>query len=43
VRPSAANRAHGSTPVLFVTALKDFDARAKWLASGGSDLMGKPF
>src|SRR5579871_838067 len=32
-----------STPVLFVTGLKDFDTRAKSLNKVGSDLMGKPF
>jgi DNA-binding response OmpR family regulator len=32
-----------STPVLFVTALKDFSARTRSLATGGNDLMGKPF
>ena len=32
-----------TTPVVFVTGLSDFDARAKSTLSGGSDLMGKPF
>ncbi len=40
IRETAPN---GSTPVLFVTALKDFDTRAKSLTTGGDDLLGKPF
>ncbi|HXP63237.1 MAG TPA: response regulator [Dongiaceae bacterium] len=40
IRETAPN---GSTPVLFVTALRDFDTRVKSLATGGNDLMGKPF
>ena len=32
-----------TTPVVFVTCQSDFDARAKSILSGGSDLMGKPF
>lgn len=31
------------TPVLFVTSLRDFDSRSKSLASGGRDLISKPF
>ncbi|MDB6108442.1 MAG: diguanylate phosphodiesterase [Pedosphaera sp.] len=31
------------TPVVFVTSLSDFDARAKSTLSGGHDLIGKPF
>ncbi|MDB6111976.1 MAG: signaling protein [Pedosphaera sp.] len=30
-------------PVVFITSRKDFDARAKSIVSGGSDLIGKPF
>jgi DNA-binding response OmpR family regulator len=40
IREIAPNR---STPVLFVTTLKDFDARTKSLAAGGNEIMGKPF
>ncbi|MGA2656253.1 MAG: response regulator [Verrucomicrobiota bacterium] len=40
IRETAPN---GSTPVLFVTALKDFDTRAKSLTVGGNGLLGKPF
>lgn len=40
IRNSIHNR---TTPVVFVTALQDFDARAKSVLSGGNDLMGKPF
>jgi DNA-binding response OmpR family regulator len=40
IRQTAPN---GSTPVLFVTALKDFDTRAKSLTAGGNGLLGKPF
>ena len=40
IRQTACN---GSTPVLFVTALRDFDTRAKSLTTGGNDLLGKPF
>ena len=40
IRNSIHNR---TTPVIFVTALQDFDARAKSVLSGGNDLMGKPF
>jgi CheY-like chemotaxis protein len=32
-----------TSPVVFVTTRKDFDARAKSIVSGGSDLIGKPF
>jgi CheY-like chemotaxis protein len=31
------------TPVVFVTTLSDFDARAKATVKGGADLIGKPF
>jgi len=31
------------TPVVFVTSLSDFDARAKAAVKGGADLIGKPF
>ncbi len=31
------------TPVVFVTALSDFEARANSLVSGGNDLIAKPF
>jgi DNA-binding response OmpR family regulator len=40
IRGTAPN---GSTPVLFVTALKDFDTRLNSLTVGGNDLLGKPF
>ncbi len=40
IRQTGSN---GSTPVLFVTALKDFDTRVKSLTTGGNDLLGKPF
>lgn len=40
IREGALN---GSTPVLFVTGLKDFDTRLKFLETSGNDLMGKPF
>ena len=40
IRETALNR---STPVLFVTALKDFASRLNSLGVGGNDLMGKPF
>ena len=40
IRESAAN---GSTPVVFVTALKDFESRRKSVQAGGDDLIGKPF
>jgi CheY-like chemotaxis protein len=40
IRDTVLNR---TTPVVFVTGLSDFDARAKSTLSGGSDLMGKPF
>ncbi len=32
-----------STPVVFVTGLKDFDSQTTSIVSGGSDLIGKPF
>ena len=34
---------NGSTPILFVTSLKDFDSRSKSLNFVGTDLLGKPF
>lgn len=32
-----------TTPVVFVTGLKDFESQAKSIVSGGSELIGKPF
>jgi len=32
-----------STPVIFVTSLKDFETRAQSILSGGADLIAKPF
>jgi CheY-like chemotaxis protein len=40
IHDTALNR---STPVVFVTCMKDFDSRTASVASGGSDLIGKPF
>ena len=40
IHETALNR---STPVVFVTCMKDFDSRTTSVASGGSDLIGKPF
>jgi DNA-binding response OmpR family regulator len=40
IREAAPN---STTPVLFVTALKDFDSRTQFLTTGGNDLLGKPF
>lgn len=40
IRETVPNRA---TPVVFVTAKNDFDARAEMSRSGGNDLLGKPF
>lgn len=40
IRETALNSA---TPVVFVTSQSDFKARSQATASGGSDLMGKPF
>jgi CheY-like chemotaxis protein len=40
IRGTVLNR---TTPVVFVTGLNDFDARAMSTLSGGNDLMGKPF
>jgi DNA-binding response OmpR family regulator len=34
---------HQKTPVLFVTALSDFDSRTNSTMAGGSDFIGKPF
>ena len=38
-----ATEVNRTTPVVFVTCLRDFDARAKSTLSGGNDLIGKPF
>ena len=35
--------ANKTTPVIFVTALRDFDARANSVICGGRDLIAKPF
>ena len=40
IRETLTNR---STPILFVTALKDFDSRTRLLATGGNEVVGKPF
>jgi CheY-like chemotaxis protein len=40
IHDTAPNR---TTPVVFVTGVTDFDARAQSVLSGGNDLMGKPF
>jgi two-component system sensor histidine kinase/response regulator len=32
-----------TTPVVFVTVLNDFEARASSMMSGGNDFIGKPF
>ena len=34
---------NSNTPVVFVTACSDFEARAQSILSGGSDLIAKPF
>lgn len=34
---------HRATPVIFVTALSDFESKANSKLSGGTDLIGKPF
>jgi len=34
---------HAKTPVIFVTGLTDFESHARSLASGGNDLIAKPF
>ena len=34
---------HQNTPVVFVTAIGEFERRAESLASGGNDLLAKPF
>ena len=34
---------HAKTPVVFVTAMTDFQSRARSTLSGGNDLIGKPF
>lgn len=34
---------NAETPVVFVTCMSDFDARAQSVICGGSDLIGKPF
>ena len=38
-----ATATNAKTPVVFVTALTDFNNRAKSTLSGGNDLIGKPF
>ena len=40
IHETSANK---DTPVIFVTGMSDFDARANSVLNGGSDLMGKPF
>jgi len=40
IRETAVNR---TTPVVFVTGQRDFDARAEMRRAGGDDLMTKPF
>ncbi len=40
IHETATNR---TTPVIFVTSLRDFDARANSLLCGGRDLIAKPF
>jgi CheY-like chemotaxis protein len=40
IRQSANNR---TTPVVFITSHSDFDSRTKSFASGGHDLIAKPF
>ncbi len=40
IRESDLNR---STPVVFVTGLKDFESQTTSIVSGGNDLIGKPF
>ncbi|MEW6304150.1 MAG: response regulator [Verrucomicrobiota bacterium] len=35
--------AHAKTPIVFVTAMTDFESRAKSALSGGNDLIAKPF
>ena len=34
---------HKTTPVVFVTGLNDFEARASSMMSGGNDFIAKPF
>ncbi len=34
---------NATTPVVFVTCMRDFDSRTRSVLSGGSDLIGKPF
>jgi DNA-binding response OmpR family regulator len=34
---------HKKTPVLFVTALNDFESRTSSTMAGGNDFIGKPF
>lgn len=36
-------KANRNTPVVFVTGMNDYEARAQSLLSGGADLLGKPF
>ncbi|HZQ45388.1 MAG TPA: response regulator, partial [Verrucomicrobiae bacterium] len=40
IRAQELNR---STPVVFVTSLKDFDSQTTTVVSGGSDIVAKPF
>lgn len=40
IHETAANR---TTPVIFVTSLRDFDSRANSIIAGGRDLIAKPF
>jgi DNA-binding response OmpR family regulator len=35
--------AHKKTPVIFVTALTDFESRTSSMMSGGNDFIAKPF
>ena len=42
-RKIRAQPSHEKTPVVFVTALTDFESRAKSALSGGNDLIAKPF
>jgi CheY-like chemotaxis protein len=40
IRETLPNR---YTPILFITELKDFESRTRLLATGGNEVMGKPF
>ena len=42
-RKIRAQPSHEKTPIVFVTALTDFESRAKSALSGGNDLIAKPF